>query len=274
MRLPYPQPFHAWTRENLISFVEAGGNVNYEGQGLRTPLIFACEKKDRQLVSFLLARGANPNTGLPALIFSTEETFDLLVQHGANIYQSRMVDNKSLIYYTCAYVTKALIDMGVNINHESNGANILFHYSKPYMSEEKLKVLLDSGIDKDVIFEECNALEYAIYKGQADYAHLLLKQGFTADKNNLIENFSHLNDNDTISLVLKEIIFKQLDKNSLNLLNHLITCFSDDEDYHFRKINILNEWRTPVTNFHEKYELHEEMDKKHNIYEKSNIKRI
>lgn len=273
-RLPYPRVFHNWTSQDVINFIEAGGNVDYEGQGLRTPLIFACETEDRELVSFLLARGANPNTDLPALIFSTEKTFDLLIEYGADIHHNRISDNKSLIYYTCAYVTKALIDMGVNINHESNGANILFHYSKPYMSEEKLKVLLDSGIDKDVIFEECNALEYAIYKGQADYAHLLLKQGFTADKNNLIANFSHLNDNDTISLVLKEIIFKQLDKNSLNLFNHLITCFSDDEDYHFRKINILNEWRTPVTNFHEKYELHEEMDKKHNIYEKSNIKRI
>lgn len=271
-RLPYPQVFHNWTSQNVINFIEAGGNVNYEGTGLRTPLIFACEKEDRELVSFLLARGANPNTEIPALIFSTEKTFDLLIQHGANIHQKRTGDNKSLIYYTCAYVTKALIDMGVNVNHQSNGANILFHYSKPYMSEEKLKILFDSGINADIVFEECNPLEYAIYNGHSEYVDLLLKYGLTADRKKMIDNFTDINDTNTMDIVLEKIIFKTLDRESLQTIEQLIAKYP--ADYNHRKLNILDEWKNLITNFHEKYLLHEEFDAKSVIYTNLNVKRI
>lgn len=271
-RLPYPRVFHNWTSQDVINFIEAGGDVDYEGQGLRTPLIFACEIEDRDLVSFLLERGANPNTDLPALIFSTEKTFDLLIKHGADIYQSRIGDNKSLIYYTGAYTTKALLDMGININHESNGANILFHYSKPYMSEEKLKILFDSGINKDIIFEECNALEYAIYKGHSEYADLLLKYGLTADRENMINNFEHMNDSNTMSIVLEKIIFKTLDRESLQTIEQLIEKYP--KDYNSAKLNILEEWKKTITTFHEKYLLHDELNEKAVIYPHINIKRI
>lgn len=255
MEQKYPQIFDDWTREDVMRFIESGGNVNYEGSGLLTPLIYACKRKDRELVKYLLEKGANPDSDLSALIYSTEETFDLLIEYGANIHYLREANQKNLIYYTQPYATEALLKMGLDVNFKANGANILFHYSKPFMNEEKIKILFENGVDSQMIFEECNALEHAIYNGYHEYVAILLKCGMTADKEKLINDIDQISEPYTLEIVLEKIIFQKLDEHSLDTINRLIASYPDD--YSERQINNLLNWKKQIESFHEKYVLHE-----------------
>ena len=163
--------------QRVIQLLDEGVDVDIRFENGSTPLMFAAQNGNLEIVKLLLERGANVNAkneiGSTVLMFADQsnnlEIIQLLLGKGANINAE---DNNGLnaLHYAARYsnsleIVKLLLESGVNVNAKSKKGNTPLMLAGRNENENYLnivKLLLDNGAnpfdDIKCLNELCNDL--------------------------------------------------------------------------------------------------------------------
>ncbi len=160
--------------------IEAGSDVNQEGDWRETPIEWAIKANDIAIVNYLLSKGATGKNGLDhAIRQNNKELVVLLVDKGFSLYHSVIyaAENNNL------ELVKLLVAKGASVNESEKRKRKLF--SKYYVSaiefatENKNTEMALFLIENGVSLTE--AIDNAIYNNHNDLLKSLIKNGKEKD---------------------------------------------------------------------------------------------
>ena len=172
-------------------FVREGGSVNSWSSYNRTLLMGAIRGRQRHVIEFLLAQGADVNRqdsrfGISALtlaVFYTDsEILKLLIDAGANL-DLRDKEGHTALSRACGYrqnnlMVKTLLEAGANPNTMDNESYYPLVYVVLYNDAEMVKAFLDAGANLQLKTKYGHtALHYAIKYGSRSVVEMLLQAG-------------------------------------------------------------------------------------------------
>lgn len=191
------------SEEDIKRLFETGAdpNVKYPANG-ETPLMAVVKGNSLPLVTYLLRKGADPNSvskkGATALVtaamFGYTEIAVLLAEHGADVKYRDNKNNLSAAYYAAACghleIVRVLMSKGADIRiRANNGATALTDAIQNYYEapdrwnvrvniQEAVRFLLDNGIDpKTRDIDGKTALDYALQDKANDEVLSMLQGG-------------------------------------------------------------------------------------------------
>mgnify|MGYP001062269992 FL=1 len=112
---------------SIIAYCNKGHNIeDKDVEHAATLLYFAAEKGQTKIVSYLLERGANP---------------DSISKLGETPLMKAAESNET-------EVIRLLLDNGANVNHQSLSGETALHIASRKLNSEALELLLDRGADR------------------------------------------------------------------------------------------------------------------------------
>jgi ankyrin repeat protein len=181
--------------EPVRLLVDAGAKVDIHEENYQssTPLLYASQAGNGELIRILLAHGANAKDvqtdGTTALIFAVKAGsrggVAALVKAGAELERKDELSRTALgysvssLYHPDFEIVLALVEAGANVNAEnSNGESVLFLASSG--SDTRIVgLLIDQGADVNARdnYKQTPLMEAARAGGSIDMIELLLKHG-------------------------------------------------------------------------------------------------
>jgi ankyrin repeat protein len=111
---------------------------------------------------------------------------DLFLNHKPELINSRDYHNATILFYSNYWITKYLIDKGIDVNAITDNNNNALHYecSNKNYDIRKIKLLVESGIDVNLVNEKGNTpIDIALDKENYDIFEYLTSKGAEYDKN-------------------------------------------------------------------------------------------
>jgi len=173
----------------VIELIKKGADVNAvcdDGFG-STPLIQACFKKHKDIVKYLISKGANVNaklsTGQTALMLAipSVEIVKLLIENGADV-NAKDRDGETALIESADFdyeIVKMLIKKGVDIDAKNNkGVTALMNACTYFSNEKVVKILLNNKANVNAIDNYGrSALIEASITGNKAIVKLLINNG-------------------------------------------------------------------------------------------------
>ena len=167
--------------------IENGMNVNYENSGGQTVLLGAVISQHKEMLVYLLEKGANPNTGfksciqgyVPVLDYAEEKKFydivRLLVKYGAEVYMP--IEERGVIEYAVRTKDSEIIDFFLDDLNKTEKISLKDHYLSvalytacKYGNTEFVKRL----VEKNIKITDA-AIKIAAERGYKDILEILNK---------------------------------------------------------------------------------------------------
>jgi len=169
-------------------------NVNHGKFNIqKTPLCYACEKNDYELIKYLVGQGADVNdSGLPArtplhIVFDkkNDKAIRFLIDGGADI---DAVDKKGKTVSILAYENKDyekvkfFVEKGANLNKRNKNGDMLLHMAFKEKNYDMLSYLLEKGTNINALGGNGDTLLHIALQ-QKDYeaCDFLIKHGADID---------------------------------------------------------------------------------------------
>ena len=177
--------------EQVKSLILKGAKVNSRERAMWTPLHRAVLKGNKEIVAFLLTKGAdveasNSWPGGTALHYAAEKGYEeiaeLLIENGADIdAESASGEAETPLQYAARYDRKDTIKLLLE-----KGATISTIHLAAYMGDlAKLEAFIQEGVDINTLDGHGYApLHYATQNGQKESAELLIAKGANVNVKN------------------------------------------------------------------------------------------
>lgn len=159
--------------ETVKLLVEAGADVNYTNEHNATALMLAIRADlfNKDIVRYLLEKGADPNKGMLFILIGTETVRRPIV---SNIFYGGHYDLLSL------FLEKGQ-DPNITFSVSPDSTTSLLHTALQFEQMDALRQLLDAGGNPNLIANNMSVLQYAIFNKTINGVKILLKKG--ADPN-------------------------------------------------------------------------------------------
>lgn len=168
---------HLAVRKKCLGFVrrllEKEVDVNAQGTGGQTALIYAVQSSNQRILEYLLKRNADPevsdNEGRTPLRIALEENkpkmVRCLIEFGAD-KDARLITNDHLLHRAvqlgCGEMVRLLLDEGVDVNIRGYSRKTPLIYAASEKNFEIVKLLLQRGADVNAVDEDGNTALSAV----------------------------------------------------------------------------------------------------------------
>lgn len=189
----------------LIDIIDKLESVDAKLLGYNeTPLYMMCKIKSSdstqlyrrlELVKLLLDKGANPNLAngtyqmSPIYIIENEKTFDVLIEHGADVnFKSEYVHIFN--EYTSFERVKKVLDLGLDTDYNVSYGNLYIHIFLKKMDSKTLSLLLERVPEKVNEYDNLGwtFVHYTASGVRADLLEVLLEKKVVLNKLTKSEN--------------------------------------------------------------------------------------
>ena len=180
----------------VVRLINKGADVNSRTNDGVTPLMYAVQQENKEIVEFLFLKGAYPNlmpdNGIPTLITAVKtENFDIteiLIRNGANINKGDPQGITALMY-AAAFNNFVLCDMLIYyeawVNLKDNKGNSSLLVASYYGNKDIVKLLIDNKAEINLADKYGNTpLHVASQNGYMDIVQILLENGANINEQN------------------------------------------------------------------------------------------